>query len=89
MQAESVVVGTTPINLTVNLEPGGYLAQPHAVSGMEAVLYATVVDAPTDDVDYFTAAGGEFFTFTAGTGTPTWAKSAVGVAVVVALARQP
>ena len=89
MQAESVVVGTTPVSLTADLEPGCYLAQPHAVPGMAAILYATAVDAPADDADYFTAVGGEFFTFTAGTGTPTWAKSAVDVAVVVALARQP
>ena len=88
MQAEPVTVGTTPVSLTANLEPGCYLAQPSAVPGMAAILYATAVDAPADD-DYFTAAGGEFFTFTAGSGTPTWAKSAVGVAVVVALARQP
>ena len=89
MQAESVVVGTTPVSLTVNLEPGCYLAQVHAVAGMAAILYATAVAAPAADADYFTAVGGSFFTFTAGSGTPTWAKSAVGVAVVVALARQP
>ena len=89
MQAEPVAVGTTPVSLTANLEPGCYLAQIRAAPGMVQLLYATATDAPADDSDYFTVAGGEFFTFVAGTGTPTWAKSAVGVAVVVALARQP
>ena len=89
MQAASVTVGTTPVSLTAGLEPGCYLAQPRAVPGMAAILYATADAAPTDDADYFTAPGGSFFTFTAGSGTPTWAKSAAGVAVVVALARQP
>ena len=89
MQAASVTVGTTPVSLTADLEPGCYLAQPHAVPGLEAIKYATAVDAPTDDSDYFTVIGGGFFTFAAGSGVPTWAKSAAGVAVVVALARQP
>ena len=57
MQAEPVVVGTTPVSLTANLEPGCYLAQPHAVPGMAAILYATADAAPADDADYFTAVG--------------------------------
>ena len=74
---------TTPVELTAGLAGGCYVAQPAG-----AVLYATAVAAPTDDIDYFEAAGREFFSFTVGgANPPTWCKAArPGLTVTVALA---
>ena len=86
-QLAHVDVGDTPVDLTLNLEPGCYLAQVRSYGDL-GVLYATVPMAPADESDYFAAPGGTFFTFTAGLGVAaTWAKTAApGVVIVVAVA---
>ena len=87
-QETHIEVGDTPVDLTVGLDAGCYLAQVRSV-GDVGVLYATVPMAPAADADYFLAPGSTFFTFTAGGGVaPTWAKSSLaGYAMAVAVAR--
>ena len=87
-QETHIEVGDTPVDLTVGLDAGCYLAQVRSV-GDVGVLYATVPMAPADDDDYFLAPGSTFFTFTVGIDVaPTWAKRSVaGVPMVVAVAR--
>ena len=87
-QEAHIEVGDTPVDLTVGLDTGCYLAQVR-VFGDVGVLYATVPMAPDDDDDFFLAPGGTFFTFTAGLGVAsTWAKSSLaGYVMAVAVAR--
>ena len=77
-QQTHVEVGSAAVDLTAGLPPGCYAAQCRApaVGEFRAVLYATAAVPPSDDGDWFVARGGQFFTFTAGRGLPTWAKNA-------------
>ena len=87
-QLAHISVGDTPVDLTDGLAAGCYVAQARDF-GDTVLLYATATAAPTDDDDYFLAAGLGYFTFNVAAGEePTWARAAVaGQMVTVALAR--
>ena len=87
-QSAHIEVGDQPVNLTAGLGPGCYLAQIRQF-GDGLVLYATAEVAPTDDDDYFVAAGRGFFSFAVSPAIPpTWAKSRfAGVTFPLAIAR--
>ena len=75
MQLAHIEIGDTAIDLTTGLAVGTYVAQVRRQEHDVGVLYATTSPAPTDDDDYFHAAGGEFFTFTVDLDVePTWCK---------------
>lgn len=88
MQLAHIEVGDTPTDLTAGLAAGLYIAQVRDQPGTVGALYASRATAPTVDVDYFAALGGEFFTFIVGIAEPTtWAKSALaGSSFTLALA---
>ena len=81
-------VADTATDISAGLTSGAcFVCQSRNDPPAPGVLFASAVTAPSNDLDYFTARGGEYFSFTAGS-VPVWCKSAIpGVAGTVSLAR--
>ena len=85
MNRPHVIVGADPVNIGLGLRSGRYIAQVNRHSD-SVVLYASAVDAPDDSRDWFGAAPGAYFTFSASGSCPTWARTEYAVRVSDAMA---
>ena len=90
-QLGHVTAGDQPVDLTIGLADGCYVAQSTVGFDGVGLLYASAESAPADDADYFQTRGVGFFVFTVGDDAPpTWVKSPVaGSTQTVSLALVP